>query len=116
MKGEGKVPELECFLPFLSPPSVILLNGVNFDDYLQEVQRGQKDLEDPLHHGDQQDQKGRDCQQAQVHPKNGNNRRNDWELALNHRTAHPLLPLQLLGNFFSIPYLVYYHTNLRLTF
>ncbi|KAK7818362.1 hypothetical protein U0070_018678, partial [Myodes glareolus] len=52
-------------------PTVILLSDVNFNDYLQEVQQGQKDLEDPLHHGDQQDQKGRGCQQAQVHPKNG---------------------------------------------
>lgn len=92
-RGEGekeketnkqKITELEHFLPFLSPPSVFLLKDVNVNDYLQEVQRGQKDLEDPLHHGDQQDQKGRGYQQAQVHPKNG---RNSGELAVSNETA-----------------------------
>ena len=63
---------MRIFLTFSDPLSLShRLPYVN--DYLQEVQQGQKDLEAPLHHGDQQDQKGRGYQQAQVHPENGNN-------------------------------------------
>lgn len=48
------------------------LNKVNDNGYLQEVQQGQKDLEDLLHHGGLRDQQDQGCQQVQFHPKREN--------------------------------------------
>lgn len=58
-------PAFTLFVPFL------LLGKINDSVYLQEVQQGQKGLEDPLHHGDPRDQQGQGYQQVQVHPKTG---------------------------------------------
>lgn len=56
----------------------------NDNGYLQEVQQGQKHLEDPLHHGDPQDLQDQGYQQVQVHPKRGN----DTEALANNKTAY----------------------------
>lgn len=62
------------FLFFLDPIIIfffLLLNEVNDNSYSQEVQRGQKDLGGPLHHGDPRGQQDQGYQQVQFHPKRG---------------------------------------------
>lgn len=73
-KEKGKLSESKYFFLCLRLSLAFLPNCLNASEYLQEVQRGQRDLEDPLHHGDQQDQKGRGYQQVRVHPKSESRR------------------------------------------
>lgn len=86
-----------CLLP---------LHEVNGSGYLQEAQRGRRHLEDPLHHGDPQDQQDQGYQQVRVHPKEGKTLRH-W--SANNETTRTSSSMNFLQNCNHVPHLVWYH-------
>jgi hypothetical protein len=97
-KKRRKISPNLTFLVF-DPIFILLFNKDNDYGYLRGGQQAQKDLEDPLHHGDPQDQKHQGYQQVQVHPKRGNDTEelgNSKSLSLGHQILENLFRIAII--------------------
>lgn len=84
--------------PHLHSFRLLPLHEADDGGYLQEVQRGRRHLEDPLHHGDPRDQQDQGYQLVRVHPKRGNDTKALVCRSLN--SVSPFLSPQVPRTFF----------------